>query len=79
MPLYCFRIGNEREEHRTEEDHTMDLPTEVVAVAECLRTAAGLIGDLSPSQGSDERHFVELSDQTQRSILRIEIRAIRTG
>ena len=72
MPLYRFHIEN-----GPSEDHEMELPNDDIAVAEGLRTAAGLVGDLAVPRTGSEVHWVEVSQASGASVLRIEIRAVR--
>jgi hypothetical protein len=73
MPLYRFHIEN-----GPSEELTMELPSDAAAIKEGLRTAAGLVGDLSLSRTGIETHRVEVSDAKEEPILKVEIRAVRS-
>jgi hypothetical protein len=73
MPRYRLHIENS-----SQEDHVLDLPSDELAISEAVRTAAGLVNDITPAHAGPETQWVEVSTESGASLMRIEIRAIHS-
>jgi hypothetical protein len=73
LPRYHFHIEN-----GPSEDQSLDFADDTLAIAEGLRTAAGLVSDLSLAQIGTETHYVDVSGEDGVPVLRVEIRAVRS-
>ena len=69
MPKYLFRLNN-----GSPEDHVVDLPDDSAALDEGLRTAAGMVRDISLPHIGSETHMLEVTEDGGKRIL-TEIRA----
>jgi hypothetical protein len=58
MPKYLFRLNN-----GSPEDHVVDLPDDQAALDEGLKTAAGLVGDISLPRIGSETHMLEVTEE----------------
>jgi hypothetical protein len=72
MPKYLFRLNN-----GSPEDHVVDLPHDSAALDEGLRTAAGMVRDISLPHIGSETHMLEVTEDGGKRLLTVEIRASR--
>lgn len=72
MPKYLFRLNN-----GSPEDHFVDLPDDSAALDEGLKTAAGMVRDISLPRIGSETHLLEVSEDGGAQLLTVEIRAAR--
>jgi len=72
MPKYLFRLNN-----GSPEDHVVDLPGDSAALDEGLKTAAGMIRDISVPRIGSETHMLEITDDGGKQLLTVEIRVAR--
>jgi hypothetical protein len=72
MPKYLFRLNN-----GSPEDHVVDLPDDSAALDEGLKTAAGMVRDISLPRIGSETHMLEVTEDGGTKLLTVEIRAAR--
>jgi len=72
MPKYIFVIKN-----GFPEDHILDLSDDSAAVEEGLKTASGMVSDLSLTRIGNETHTLDVREVDGEEILKVEIRAAR--
>jgi hypothetical protein len=72
MPKYIFLFKN-----GIPEDQTVDLKDDSMAVEEGLKTASGMIRDLSLPRVGRQFHSLEVRQESGEQVLKIEFRATR--
>jgi hypothetical protein len=72
MPRYHLQIRD-----GPSEVHVLNLPDDTRAIEETLRTAAGLIRDLSLKEMETKTQLLDLSEDGKKPVLTIEIMAAR--
>ena len=72
MPNYVFRFRN-----GIPEDQTVDLKDDSTAVEEGLKTASGMIRDLSLPRVGRQFHSLEVRQVSGEQVLKIEFSATR--
>jgi hypothetical protein len=72
MPKYIFLIKD-----GATEAHVLELQNDSAAVEEGLKTASGMIRDLSLSRIGTQIHALEVGEEDGKEILKVEIRAAR--
>ena len=72
MPNYVFRFRN-----GIPEDQTVDLKDDSTAVEEGLKTASGMIRDLSLPRVGRQFHSLEVRQESGEQVLKIEFSAMR--
>ena len=72
MPSYVFLFKN-----GIPEDQTVDLKDDSTAVEEGLKTASGMIRDLSLPRVGREFHSLEVRQENGEQVLKIEFSATR--
>lgn len=72
MPNYVFRFRN-----GIPEDQTVDLKDDSTAVEEGLKTASGMIRDLSLPRVGRQFHSLEVRQESGEQVLKIEFSATR--
>jgi hypothetical protein len=73
MPNYVFLFKN-----GIPEDQIVELPDDSTAVEEGLKTASGLIRDLSLPRIGREFHSLEIRQESGEQVLKIEFIATRS-
>jgi hypothetical protein len=63
---------------KTEEDQIVDLQDDSTAVEEGLKTASGMIRDLSLPRVGRQFHSLEVRQESGQQVLKIDITATRT-
>lgn len=72
MPKYIFLIKD-----GSTEAHVLELQNDSAAVEEGLKTASGMIRDLSLSRIGTQIQILEVGEEDGKEILKVEIRAAR--
>ena len=72
MPNYVFRFQN-----GIPEDQIVDLQDDSMAVEEGLKTASGMIRDLSLPRVGRQFHSLEVRQESGEQVLKIEFSATR--
>jgi hypothetical protein len=72
MPKYIFVIKN-----GFHEDHIFDLQDDAAAIDEGLKTASGMVHDLSLTRKGTEIRTLDVREEGGEEILKVEIRAAR--
>jgi hypothetical protein len=72
MPVYIFRINN-----GSPEDHILDLPDDSAAFDEGLKTAAGMVREITLPRIGTQTHVLEITENGGKRLLMVEIRAAR--
>ncbi|HEX3339690.1 MAG TPA: hypothetical protein VHT68_11020 [Pseudolabrys sp.] len=72
MPKYIFLIKD-----GSTEAHVLELQNDSAAVEEGLKTASGMIRDLSLTRIGTQIQILEAGEEDGKEILKVEIRAAR--